>query len=217
MKNKVIAILSIYCAFPLWAARFEMKDLAQRNLVMVISDATMERTVAVSHFVSGWIEVSPDNVENISGEFELDVRTLETGLELKNLQIRDQLLSSSEFPIAKASFNVALANQKIKLLNGKPHTLKAEVTVKIQQVTKTVPVQLKLTHFKESEESRQRLTGNLLKVSANWDLDLAAFGISIPSKYSALIAKSVQISADLVGTDRLPNNALSLPEGVKKK
>lgn len=200
-----------------FAVKFEMKDLGQRNLVLINSEALVERTVAVSHFVTGWIDLVPDNVENLSGEFELDVRTLETGLELKNIQIRDQLLSSSEFPIAKISFKASLAGQKVKLTDGKPFSTKVDAVVQLRSVIKTLPLQIKLVYFKENEESRQRLTGNLLKFSAQGEIELSAFGISIPNKYSAVVAKTVQVSGDLVGTDRLPNNALSLPEGIKKK
>lgn len=217
MFNKKLIVLWGLVSLPVLAAKFEMKDLGQRNLILVDSEATMERTVAISHFVTGWVEVVPENMESIQGEFEVDVRTLDTGLELKNIQIRDQLLSSNEFPVAKASFNVSLAGQKLKLVDGKSFTVKANANVQLKNVTKIIPIQIKLTYFKESEESRQRLTGNLIKFSASWDLDLAHFNITIPPKYSSLIAKTVHVSADLVGSDRLPNNALSLPEGIKKK
>lgn len=199
------------------AVKFEMKDLAQRNLILITSDALMEKTLAVSHFASGWVEVTPENLGMLVGEFELDVRTLDTGLELKNIQLRDQLLSSQEFPIAKLSVNAPLSHLKTKLSDGKPLNVKVDGTIKIKNITKTLPLNVKLIYFKESEESHQRLTGNLLKVTGYFDLELAAFGINIPPKYSALIAKTVQVSVDMVGTDRLPNNALSLPEGIKKK
>lgn len=201
----------------LLGARFEMKDLAQRNLILINSDAQLERTVAISHFVSGWVEVDPDKVESLTGEFELDVRTLDTGLELKNIQITEQLLASHEFPIATGTLNVSLGALKAKLIDGKPLTVKVNCVFKIKNRTQTLPVNVKLTYFKEGELSRQRLTGNLLKLSATWDVDLMAFGITIPEKSSALIAKNLSVSLDMVGSDRLPNNALSLPEGIKKK
>lgn len=217
MTPLFLLLLGVWACFPVWATKFEMKDLAQRNLVAINSDATYERTLAVSHFVSGWVEVNPDNLETFNAEFEMDVRTLDTGLELKNIQLRDQLLSSQEFPIAKAVCQGSYSGQKLKLLDAKAITLKSDCTFKIKNVQKTFPILFKMTYFKESEESRQRLTGNLMKISANWDLELSQFSISIPSKYSALIAKTMQVSIDMVGTDRLPNNALSLPEGIKKK
>lgn len=217
MGKSLFCLVLLFTSQSLWATKFEMKDLGQRNLVLINSEAMMERTVVLSHFVSGWVELNPEDPDSISGEFEMDVRTLDTGMELKNTQLRDQLLSAQEFPIAKATFNTSLGNGKIKFVDGKPILVKADCVFKIKNTTKTLPVSLKLTFFKESEDSRQRLTGNLLKLSASWDLDLAGFGIAIPAKYSALFSKSVQVSADLVGTDRLPNNALSLPEGIKKK
>lgn len=211
-----LGLLAFWTA-SLFATKYEVKDVAQRNLVMVNSDALLERTVAVSHFVSGWIELNPENLTSLNAEFELDMRTLDTGLELKNMQIKDQLLSTKEFPIAKASCTAALEGQKMKLGDRKPLNVNAECRIKIKNVEKIMPISFKLTYFKENEESRQRLTGNLLKISANWEVDLTNFGISIPNKYAGIIAKTVQISTDMVGTDRLPNNALSLPEGLKSK
>jgi hypothetical protein len=217
MGKILFGLLVLFSSQSVWATKFEMKDLGQRNLILINSESSLERTVALSHFISGWVELNPENPDSINGEFEMDVRTLDTGIELKNMQIRDQLLSAQEFPIAKGSFSTSQGNGKIKLIDGKPVSVKVDCVFKIKNTTKTLPVSLKLTFFKESEESRQRLTGNLLKLSANWDLDLLSFGISIPTKSSALFAKSVQVSVDMVGTDRLPNNALSLPEGIKKK
>ena len=215
-------LILLFGLLPLWnstllATKYDVKDLAQRNLVMVNSDALLERTVAVSHFVSGWIDLNPENLTALNSEFELDMRTLDTGLELKNMQIKDQLLSTKEFPIAKASCTAAMEGQKLKLVDRKPLNVNAECRIKIKNVEKTIPINFKLTYFKENDESRQRLTGNLLKLSANWEFDLTNFGISIPNKYAGIIAKTVQISTDMVGTDRLPNNALSLPEGLKSK
>jgi polyisoprenoid-binding protein YceI len=217
MLIRSLLTLFILGGFPLLAVKFEMKDLAYRNLVLVNSEALLERTVAVSHFASGWLELTPDNLESLSAEFELDVRTLETGLELKNIQLREQLLSTQEFPIAKATCSTPTGFQKTKLVDRKPLTIPVECSIKIKNTQKTIPLTLKLIYFKENEESRQRLTGNLLKISTTWDLDLASFGISIPAKYSSLIAKTVQVNVDMVGSDRLPDNSLSLPEGIKKK
>lgn len=217
MFNRAILSFFIFAGFPLFSAKFEMKDLAYRNLVLVNSEALLERTVAVSHFASGWLEVTPDNLESLSAEFELDVRTFETGLELKNIQLREQLLSAKEFPIAKATCSTPTGFQKTKLVDRKPLAVPVECSIKLKNTQKKIPMNLKLIYFKENEESRQRLTGNLLKVSTVWDLDLASFGIVIPAKYSALIAKTVQVTVDMVGSDRLPDNTLSLPEGLKKK
>jgi polyisoprenoid-binding protein YceI len=209
----------VLCIFSVksWATRFDMRDLGQRNLVLISSEGLVERTIAISHFISGWVEVNPESPDSINGEFEMDVRTLDSGSELKNMQIKEQLLSAQEFPIAKVSCNSEIGKEKTKVSDGKPLSVKVNCDFKIKNTSKSIPVSIKLTYFKENEETRQRLTGNLLKLSASWDLDLASFGISIPAKSSALFAKWVQVSADMVGTDRLPNNALSLPEGIKKK
>jgi YceI-like domain len=217
MRLFILGFVSLLFTGSIWASRFDFRDLAQRNLIVVNSEALFERTVAISHFVSGWAEVNPSAPDSLTGEFELDVRTLDSGLELKNLQIRDQLLGSSEFPLAKGSFHLPLASQKIKLIEGKPAIFKGEVLLKIKNISKSIPVNFKVTYFKQSEETQQRLSGNLLKVSVTGDLELAAFGILIPGKFSSLLAKTVQVSLDMLGSDRLPDNALSLPEGVKKK
>src|SRR4051794_19843249 len=79
--------------------RFEFRDAGLRNLVHFVSDVPLEKILGISNFVSGWLEIDPENLgEAVQGEFQVDVRTFETGIDSRNDLLRDKIFSAAEFP-----------------------------------------------------------------------------------------------------------------------
>lgn len=214
-----IALILFAFALPLLAkpTRFEVKDMGARNLFMLISDALLEKSVAMTHFIDGWIELDPERITEIKGEFEIDVRTLDHGVELKNIQLREQFLNASEFPISTVSIATDVSKLNLKLIDQKAISLKVDAMVKLKNISKSVPVNVKLVWFKEGELTRQRGTGNLLKISTSSEIELSNFGIIVPGNFNGLVANKVLASSELLGSDRLPSALLPVPEGIKKK
>lgn len=198
--------------------RFDMRDGGLRNLVEFVSDALLEKTVGISNAVTGWIELDPDKVgDGIKGEFEVDVRTFETGIEPRNEAVRDKMLLAPEFPIATFTLSKVMSVSKPKLAEGQPVIARVDGTLKAKGIQKPVPVNLKLVYLKESDVTRQRLPGNLLKVSATFDVDTALFGITVPDAFKSRFARFIQVSADVVGSDRPPAPPGEKPKGDAKK
>lgn len=185
--------------------RFDMRDGGLRNLVEFVSDALLEKVVGISNAVSGWLELDPDRLaDGVRGEFEIDVRTFETGVEARNEQFREKYLGAGEHPVANFTLTTLLSSSKPRLGEGQPVVLRVEGTLRAKGVVKPQAVLVKLTYFKESELTRQRLSGNLMKASASFDVDTQLFGINIPENFRARLSRFVQVTADLVGTDRPP-------------
>jgi len=59
---------------------------------------------------------------------------------------------------------------------------------------------LKLSFYKESPMTLTRGTGNLLKVSGSWDVDLAQFDVTIPENLKAQVPRYVQVAGDFVAS-----------------
>lgn len=216
--QRLFIVALIACAFvePSYAARFDMRDAIHRNSILVVSEAPLERVIALTHFVSGAVELEPNNLSaGVKGQIEFDVRTFETGLELHNVQLRDQFLLASEFPTATATFQVT--GLKGKMIDGEPLKLKPEFDVNLRGIARKVLIPIELTYFKESETTKARLAGNLLRARSLFTIDTSVFGISIPESLKSVFNKSVQVSVELIGSDRLPTGFSPLPEAPKAK
>ncbi|MCB0403913.1 MAG: hypothetical protein KDD51_03955, partial [Bdellovibrionales bacterium] len=65
--------------------RFEVRDAAQRDVVQFTSDAPLEKVIGVNSSLRGWVALDPNNLsKGVTGEFEVDMRTFDTGMLLRN-------------------------------------------------------------------------------------------------------------------------------------
>lgn len=208
---------SILLAVPL---RFDFRDALRRNTIDITMDGALERTVGVSHFVTGWIEIDPDAVsKNLKGELEVDMRTFETGTELKNIFLREKVFETALYPTAHATFLKVVSTSTGRFADGGgPIHMKVESQLQFKNTSRNVILPLKISYYKENEFTRLRLSGNLLAVTSGFEMDLTTFGITLPEAIRASVAKSVQVNAAFVGSNHPPTGVdVVLPDGPKPK
>ncbi len=201
----VILFASAFCQLTLAkATRFEVRDAAQRDSIQVVSEAQLEKIVAVNSSVLGWLEVDPEQPrQGVKGEYEVDLRGFVTGNPSRDTFLRDKLLNSGEFPTAKFVISKPLSFAATRLLDQQPTVVRMEGTFSIKGQNRVQPILVKLTYFKQSDKTGSRLSGNLIRISSSFDLDLANFGIIIPDGMKFRVAKVVQVNIDLIGNDGL--------------
>ncbi len=201
---KILAsILFLFSLAPAHAAttRFELKDIGLRNLIQVTMEGMLEKTVGISSFLFGWIELDPDRlIDGINGEIRTDLRTFHTGVAAKEDFILDKLLLVKEYPTATVTLSKLLSVSKANLRDGQPVVAKIEGILQMKGLKKTQTFLLKLSYFRESPLTLNRGTGNLLKVSGSWDVDLTQFEVSIPENLKAQVPRFVQVSGDFVAS-----------------
>lgn len=185
--------------------RFEVKDVAFRNVVIFISDAPLEKAVGTTHFVSGWMEVDPSAIRSgIKGELEVDIRAFEVGPESRQSKWRESIFGTADFPGAIYKIEKLVEASSNELKSGKMVTGRISGVLSAHGVARRQEMSIRATYFTESEWSKRRLTGNLLKVSASFDLVLADYKMAIPEPLAGLVAPFFRVTADVVGTDLLP-------------
>lgn len=194
------------------ATKFEMKDPFNRNLLRADAEAAIERTTALFTYVEGWLELDPLDLNlGLKGELEIDLRRLDTGVPSKNDFVREKLLTTGEFPTAKITIDKLVAPSSKALQDTVPVTARLTVKVQWRGAAREMMVPVRLTYFKSSDQTKQRLPGNLLRVSSTVDLDLSAFSVSIPEAVRARFPKQVSLLLDLTGSDKMP---FDLPHGT---
>jgi polyisoprenoid-binding protein YceI len=194
------------------STRFDFRDAGSRNVIEFVSDGTLEKIVGLSTSFSGWMELDPERLsDSFKGEFEVDVRTFTTGIESRNDQMKEKFLNAGEFPVAVFTVTRLVSISRAKLGDQQPITAKLEGILKMKGMQKIQSILAKFVYFKESELTKQRLGGNLLKVSANFDLDLSQFNVSLPDNQRARLTRFLQMSVDAVGSDQPPILTQSAP------
>lgn len=223
-RFRFVALVLCWCFLAPYAAwgkgtRFEFRDAGLRNLIHFVSDMPLEKILGISNFVSGWLEVDPENLaEGAQGEFQVDVRTFETGIDSRNDQLRDKVFSASDFPIATFTVQKVLNVSKARLSPNQPVSARVQGVMKIKGVARNQDILVKLLYLKETPTTRQRLTGNLVKLSASFDVDLSQYNLNVPDPFRERFAKFVQVEVDALGTDNLPTLSLmKIVEGPKPK
>jgi hypothetical protein len=206
---KLLALICVLCvgahAKP---TRFEVKDAAFRNLVSFISDAQLQKTLARSNFISGWFEVDPLNLKaGIKGELEIDVRAFEMGPDSVQAKLRDSVLGAQDNPGVLYKMDKLYAVSANDMTGGKNITAKVSGMLFARGILRRQDMQLKANYYAESERTKRRSTGNLLKVSAYFDMLLSDYKCPIPEGMEGLLAPVLKVSADVVGTDQLPTAA----------
>ncbi len=210
MRLKALAYL---CGFAASAAggalakptRFEVKDAAFRNVIQFSSDAPLEKVVATSHFVTGWVEIDPQNLKGaFKGEWEVDMRGFEMGPDSRQVKLRETLLSTAEFPGASFKADKLTEASANELAAGKSVTARVSGTLVVRGVARRQEMAVKATYFPETDWTKKRLGGNLLKMSTTFDLTLSDVKFTIPDVLSGLLAPTLKVAVDAMGTDQLP-------------
>ncbi len=185
--------------------RFEVKDAAYRNLVTFVSDATYEKILGRSQFVTGYVELDPLNLKaGIKGELEVDLRSFDMGPESRTAKLREVLFAAAEFPGAHFKIERLVENSANELSPKKPVFGKVVGVLTARGVAARHEATLKAFYFPENDKTLKRLAGNLLKVNATFDVALASYKVPVPEALAGLLAPTVRINVDFVATDQVP-------------
>ena len=183
--------------------KFDFRDLGARNIAYFVSDSLFEKVIGVSSAVSGWAELdSRRMMESLRGEVQIDTRSFQTGLEARNERLREKLLS----PVALASYKIERASHlSRKTLEGKePISARIEGVLTFRGKSHPQTALAKFTYLPESDSTRLRISGNLLRVSVSLDIDVQDFDLTLSATEQLFYNRYIQISVDLLGTDNPP-------------
>lgn len=74
-------------------------DHTKKNLVRFISDAPIENFEGITNNIDGYIYFEQEDFTNNSElYFEVDLRTIDTGIGLRNRHMRDNYLETDQYP-----------------------------------------------------------------------------------------------------------------------
>jgi polyisoprenoid-binding protein YceI len=182
----------------------------EKNVVQFVSNATLERVVGRTDVISGTAELNFDDLAATDkATFAVDLRTVDTGIAMRNQDMRTNYLETDEYPKATFTLTKLMSADHQSLTPGQTVKIVAEGQFTVHGVTKTyqIPITLTYTPSASSPEATQRLyggNGDLVNVTAEWVVRLADHGIIRPSFLFMRLAEEQRVSVAFALTDVLP-------------
>lgn len=177
-----LCALLLMLAIPLAAQRTEYHvDKSAKNVVKFISDAPVEDFEGVTDNIDGYLmHDGSDVTANSTLYFEVDLRTLDTGIGLRNRHMREDYLHTDKYPYARYTGRIT----NVSDAGGKKN-----VTVKgsmdIHGVKKTLDVTGTLTS-----------TGNGVKIKTAFPVKLTDHKIEVPKFMFLKINEVMQLEVE---------------------
>lgn len=191
---------------------FHLTDLSLRNLLQATSKASLETVSVQIPVFEG--EVFLDKTFKLEGL--IDTRSISSSSKIRDQIVLHQILEVARFPEIKV---VATGNlpASFNFDSSEPVEVPVQIAVDYRAKKQTFKAPFRIQYFKENESTQHRLPGNLMKLSADFEVDLSSFGVQIPEKWKSLFHPQVQVAFDAVASEKIPNSKILLPDGPKPK
>ena len=179
-----------------------------KNVIEFTSDAPMEKIVGKTSNIAGTLDLNLAELPaTTNGTFTVDLKTLDTGIGLRNEHMRDNHLETGEFPDATFTLTRLISSDKTALLPGETANAVAEGEFTIHGVNKVYQIPVKLYYAKTNKAAESRLggsKGDLLSVSAEFTVKLSDHQIKRPELLFLKLADDQKIEVSFAMTDALP-------------
>jgi polyisoprenoid-binding protein YceI len=184
---------------------FHVNDEMKRDIVTFTSKAPLETVVGKTAEIRGFIQVDPTDLTGTSrAELQVDLASLKTGIGLRDRHMREQYLEVEKYPTAV--FN--LTEVKTASANSLENNMAVDLTLlgdfTVHGVTQQVEVSATAIYLKESEETKARLPGDLLHITAAFDVYLTKHNIKRPQFVILKLDDLQKIKLDFFASTAVP-------------
>jgi len=208
MRYYSVAILAVLTAASASAGEplnFHVNDESKRDIVTFTSKAPMETVVGKTAEITGFIAVDPADLSGASSaRLEVDLASLETGIGLRDRQMREQFLEVEKYPIAEFTLTEVKTASSNSLENNVPVELTLAGDFTVHGVTRQVEVKATAVYIKESEDTGVRHPGDILHVTATFDVYLTQHNIKRPKFIILKLDDLQKIELDFYASTALP-------------
>ena len=175
---------------------FIFNDDNHRDTVTFMLDAPLEVINGLSNQVKGSITVEGNKA---SGKIAVPVSSIKTGNETRDGHLQNEKwLDAGKYPDIIVEFtDLALPGA---LESGKPIKLKTQGKFTIHGVTREEPVEITATYMKESEDTKKRAPGDLMRVRAKFQIPLESYKINRTGALILKVAEVADVSVDAWGS-----------------
>ncbi|MHB8579870.1 MAG: YceI family protein [Ignavibacteriaceae bacterium] len=180
---------------------FSFKDDQQRNQTTFTSITALDEVDGTSNDVSGNISFDVKNVAaTLKGEIQISTQSLRTGISKRDKDlVEPKWLNAEKFPII--SFTIKKVTG-LKKLSANKLLLDLTGTFMLHGVKKDIPVEATITYLDQNSITEQREKGDLLGVSAKFQISLSDFGVE-NMILGTRVANIISIGVNIIGTNKI--------------
>jgi polyisoprenoid-binding protein YceI len=179
-----------------------------KNVIQFSSKATLETVVGHTSSVIAHVDLNFDSlITTKDAQFDVDLNTLDTGIGMRNNDMRKDFLETGKFPSATFKLTRFVSADKTALKPGETAHAIAEGDFTVHGVSKSYQVPVTITYDASSSASKMRLsggTGNILAVDGEWTVKLADHNITRPQMLFMRLAEEQRINISVALTDLPP-------------
>jgi len=180
MKLKIFISL-LLLALIIYPAEYQV-DKSKQNLVKFISNAPIEDFEGVTSKIDGYLAIDEsDLLKNSNLYFEVDLRTLDTGIGLRNRHMRENYLHTDKYPYTNFKGNI-IYSEKVSDTEQK---VTVDGTMYIHGKTK--PMKINGNLFK---------TESGYRVKAYFEVKLTDYNIEVPKLMFMKISENMKLALD---------------------
>ncbi|MDX9759226.1 MAG: YceI family protein [Bacteroidota bacterium] len=177
-----LAVASLCLVMQAAAQRSEYHvDRAAKNLVTFISDAPIEDFEGSTSKIDGYLAYDGESfTSNSDLYFEVDLRTLDTGIGLRNRHMREDYLHTKKYPYAKFRGKIIAATP-----SGDKTTVKVSGSMDIHGVKRSMDI-----------SGTIRPSGDRLRITTTFDVSLPHHDIEVPQFMFMKIDENMELVLD---------------------
>jgi polyisoprenoid-binding protein YceI len=175
-----------------------LNDAVGKNQFNWSSDAPLEKIKGTAGGVTGSLTLDPKNIATIRGTISAKVSTMKSGNATRDGHLHgNQWLDAAKYPTISFTIN-SVSGVKV---NGNTATGTATGNFTMHGVTKSMSVPFKVTYVEESAKTRQRAPGDLVMISADFDVALANFNVAgAKGVVGSKVGEKISVTAQLFGS-----------------
>lgn len=183
-NNKTASFLLVFFCFITqgFAAEHNV-DKSQKNLVKFTSDAKIETFDGTTDKIDGYLAWDGDDILSQNQiYFEVDLRTLDTGIGLRNRHMRENYLETDKYPMTNFKGRITKAD---KAQDGKLNVV-AEGNMFIHGVSRPITIKGTMTP----------VNGGGYRIKSNFEIKLSDYKIPIPKIMFLKISEIMKLNLD---------------------
>lgn len=202
LKRILLSTLLLATTSAYAAETYKFEDKNGRNTLLMELDAPIESIHAVANGIDGTVTIDGDKA---TGNFKVHVDSIKTGNESRDGHLQnDKWLDAKKWPNLEFSFKDLVLPASFK--EGKTTTVKTKGEFFVHGVKKTQDVEVKLDYLKESEMTKKRAPGNLIRVRGEFEIKLADYGVAqsdsgVKALIGLKVGETAAVRIDFWGSD----------------
>ena len=142
------------------------------------SKAATETFEGITDVVSGNLMLDPDNLSNVSGGCKVDLRTLDTGINLRNTHMKENHLHTDKFPYTE--FSLKSVSGAVSLKAGQMVEFIAKGEFTLHGVTREIEIPIRAELFNDSSNTPYKNSSGVLHITGEFIIKLADYDIPLP-------------------------------------